>query len=335
MPSHPPRHPDDYARQARQAHDALLQATAHQLRRAVERAVDDRRQRHPAAPLAVNLLPALRVRYGNLLNAQLLSAEIVLNNPDEMLDAGMSHPELALACRADISFVLAVADIDEGEPVPWDSHAPGQTLPRSLDSADLMDFVQALADVERVQESVLFSAHAQSLLISQAMSRQALDQLEWELESAQGKAAFYQAAFETVVQADKTPTLETVYKNLKGAYQLRSALGTGSQDATSYWLELGEIADEGSSHILGSLAQSEIENDVRTALQALPEAEQLVLWQEHEGIGGFFAGDYGSAAGARLSHDSDCTDEIVGKVCRWLMGSALDDWHNRAKESGP
>lgn len=330
----PTLHPEEYARKARQAHDALMQATERQLHRCVERAVEDyRRQRDPAAALAVNVLPALRVRYGNLLNEQLLSADIVLNNSEEVLGGQVSHAELVATRRADIAFFFTVAGVNDGEPVLWDTSGPCQALPRSLAAAELMDFVEALADVHLAQASVLLSGHAQSLLMSQARSKQAFDQLAWELENELGKAAFYQAAFETLVQADKTPTLETIYNTLKGAYRLRSALGTGSQDATSYWLEMGEIADEGSMHILGTLVQSEIEGDVRAALQALPEAEQLVLWQEHGAISGFFAGDYASATGARLLDDSDCMDEIVGKVYRWLMSSALDDWHNRAEKS--
>lgn len=334
MRNHYTIHPDEYARKAQQVHDELMRATEHQLHRSVERAVEDyMRNRNPAAPLTVNLLPALRVRYGNLLNEQLLSAEIVLNNPDEVIGGRISHAELVETSRADIAFFFTVAGINESEPVLWDTHDPCQTLPRSLDVTDLMDFVEALADVYLAKESVLFTAHAQSLLISQARSKQEFGQLEWELKNELSKAAFYKAAFETVVQADKTPTLETIYKTLKGAYRLRSALGTGSEDATSYWLELGEIADEGSCHILGGLAQSEIESDVRAALKALPEAEQLVLWQEHDGMDNFFAGDYEQAAGAKLIHDSGCMDEIVSKVCSWLVGSAIDDWHNREQES--
>lgn len=334
MRNHYTLNPDEYTQKAQRTHHDLMQATERQLHRAVEHTVEDyRRNRNPAAPLAVNLFPALRVRYGNLLNEELLSAEIVLNNPEEIISRGISHAELVETSRADIAFFFTIAGINESEPVLWDTHDPCQTLPRSLEVTDLMDFVEALADVYLAREGVLFTEHAQSLLISQAKSKQEFIQLEWEMKNEQGMAAFYKRAFEAVVETDKTPTLATIYETLKSAYRLQSTHGIGSEAATTYWLELGEIADEGSGHMLGSLAQSEIESDVRAALEALSEAAQLVLWQEHDGMRNFFDDDYRNAPRARLFHDSDCMDEIVSKVCSWLMGSSIDDWHNRAEKS--
>lgn len=338
---------DDSAQQARQAHRTLLQASELQLHRAVDRAVEDyRRSRQPADPLALNLFPALRVRYGNLLNAQLLSAELVLNQPEALIDGSMpqeplqeslqeslQEPLVPGADGPDMAFFVTVAGVNDGEPVPWNAPEAGRALPRSLDIAELMAFVQALGDASLIQQSALFTRHAQSLLMSQASSQQALEQLADDMANAQGQAAFYKAAFEAVAEADKTPALATIYETLKSTYRLRSAIGTGSEAAATYWLELGEIAAAGERHILMNLAQSEIHSDVRAALKALPLSVQLVLWQEHDGMGSFFDDDYRHAARASLLDDGDCVERIASKVCSWLMGAARDDWHSRAQES--
>ncbi|MCX7256485.1 MAG: hypothetical protein NTZ64_07030 [Polaromonas sp.] len=329
---------DDCAQQARQLHRDLLQATELQLHRAVDRAVEDyRRSRQRADPLALNLFPALRVRYGNLLNAQLLSAEMVLNQPEALIDGPMlqeplQEPLVPGADGPDMAFFVTVAGVNDSEAVLWNAPDAGRALPRSLDIAELMAFVQALGDASLIQQSALFTRHAQSLLMSQASSQQALEQLADDMANAQGQAAFYKAAFEAVAEADKTPALATIYEALKSTYRLRSAIGTGSEAAATYWLELGEIAAAGSSHILTNLAQSEIHSDVRAALKALPLAVQLVLWQEHDGMGSFFDEDYRHAARASLLDDGDCVERIASKVCSWLMGAARDDWHSRAQE---
>jgi hypothetical protein len=333
------RDADDCAQQARQVHRDLLQATELQLHRAVDRAVEDyRRSRQPADPLTLNLFPALRVRYGNLLNAQLLSAEMVLNQPEALIDGPMPQESLqeSLVPGADgpeIAFFVTVAGVNDGEPVPWNALDAGRALPRSLGIAELMAFVQALGDASLIQQSALFTRHAQSLLMNQTGSQQALEQLADDMANAQGQAAFYKAAFEAVAEADKTPALATIYEALKSTYRLRSAIGTGSEAAATYWLELGEIAAAGERHILTNLAQSEIHSDVRAALKALPLAVQLVLWQEHDGMGSFFDDDYRHAARASLLDDGDCVERIASKVCSWLMGAAKDDWHSRAQES--
>ena len=250
-----------------------------QLHRAVDRAVEDyRRSRQPADPLALNLFPALRVRYGNLLNAQLLSAELVLNQPEALIDGPtaqespqepLQEPLAPGADGPDMAFFVTVAGVNDGEPMPWNALDAGRALPRSLDIAELMAFVQALGDASLIQQSALFTQHAQSLLMSQASSQQALEQLADDMANAQGQAAFYKAAFEAVAEADKTPALATIYETLKSTYRLRSAVGTGSEAAATYWLELGEIAAAGSSHVLTNLAQSEIHSDVRAALARL------------------------------------------------------------------
>lgn len=334
---------DDGAQQARQAHRELLRATELQLHRAVDRAVEDyRRRRNPADPLALNLFPALRVRYGHLLNAQLLSAEIVLNQPEALIDGPtpqqaleepLQEPLVPGADGPDMAFFVTVAGVNDSEPVLWSAPDAGRALPRSLDIAELMAFVQALGDASLIQQSALFTRHAQSLLMSQAGSQQALEQLADDRANAQGQAAFYKAAFEAVAEADKTPALATIYEALKSTYRLRSAIGTGSEAAATYWLELGEIAAAGSRHILTNLAQSEIHSDVRAALKALPLAVQLVLWQEHDGMGSFFDEDYRHAARASLLDDGDCVERIASKVCSWLMGAARDDWRSRAQEA--
>jgi len=339
MRNNPTSVPDDCAQKARQVHRDLLQATELQLHRAVDHTVEDyRRSRQPADPLALNLFPALRVRYGNLLNAQLLSAEMVLNQPEALIDG--QTPQQALeeslvpeVDGPDMAFFITVAGVNDSEPVPWSAPDAGRALPRSLDIAELMAFVQALGDASLIQQSALFTRHAQSLLMSQAGSQQALEQLADDMANAQGQAAFYKAAFEAVAEADKTPALATIYEALKSTYRLRSAIGTGSEAAATYWLELGEIAAAGERHILTNLAQSEIHSDVRAALKALPLAVQLVLWQEHDGMGSFFDEDYRHAARASLLDDGECVKRIASKVCGWLMGSARDDWHNRAQES--
>lgn len=334
---------DDGAQPARQAHRALLQATELQLHRAVDRAVEDyRRSRQRADPLALNLFPALRVRYGSLLNAQLLSAELVLNQPEALIDGPMpqqaleellEEPLVPQADGPEMAFFVTVAGVNGSGPVPWSAPAAGRALPRSLDIAELMAFVQALGDASLMPHSALFTAHAQSLLMSQTGSQQALEQLADDMANAQGQAAFYKAAFEAVAEADKTPALATIYEALKSTYRLRRAIGTGSEAAATYWLELGEIAAAGERHILTNLAQSEIHSDVRAALKALPLAVQLVLWQEHDGMGSFFDDDYRHAARASLLDDGDCVERIASKVCSWLMGAARDDWNNRAQES--
>ncbi len=334
MRNDPLRDLDDCAQPARQAHRELLQATELQLHRAVDRAVEDyRRRRQPADPLALNLFPALRVRYGNLLNAQLLGAEMVLNQPEALIDGPMLQETVALSELPDMAFFVTVAGVNDSEPVLWNAPDASRALPRSLDVAELMAFVQALGDAGLIQQSALFTRHAQSLLMSQASSQQAFEQLADDVANAQGQAAFYQAAFEAVAEADKTPALATIYEALKSTYRRQSAIGTGSEAAATYWLELGEIAAAGERHILTNLAQSEIQSDVRAALKALPLAVQLVLWQEHDGMGSFFDEDYRHAARASLLDDGDCVDQILSKVCSWLMGSARDDWHSRAQES--
>jgi hypothetical protein len=334
MQSHFTLHPDECSKNAKRVHDELMQATELQLHRAVGHAVEDYREnRKPTAQLSVNLLPALRIRYGNLLNEQLLTAEIVLNNPEDVIYGRTSRTDLLQAGLADIAFFFTSLNINDSEPVLWDCHNSGQPLPPTLEVGDLMAFVENLADARLVRESVLFTGHAQSVLMSQANSQDEFGQLEWELKNEQGAAAFYKAAFETIVDADKTPTLVKIYQSLKESFRLQIAHGIGSEAATTYWLELGKIADEGSDQMLGNVAQSEIEGQVRTALTALPEAEQLVLWQEHGGIRDFFYGDYRHALEAELSHDTDCFDKIVKKVSGWLMSSAMDDWHAKAEKA--
>ena len=331
--------PAENTANARNTHRNLLQSTEMQLHMAFDRACKVN-EADRATLLTINLLPALRARYGNLLNERLLHAEYVFNAPEnsngverletEFLDE--AQKEFLTRISAKANFYYVIAGVNGDRPIEWATQSEGMYAPSERHPNSLMQFVENLAYPDVVAETRLFSDHALGLLLSQEAIKNERGDFERELRSEKGRATFYQSALKAVVDADKTPTLDTIYKTLKSTYQLQSAHGIGSEEATTYWLELGEIVHEGSNHILGDLAQSQIEGDVRAAIKALPEAAQLVLWQAHGGMNNYFDDDYSNADGAVLFDDSNCFDEIVSKVCSWLTGSAIDDWHNRAEK---
>jgi hypothetical protein len=330
--SNKPLSPAENIATARTRHRDMLHSTEQQMYMAFDWACQmgaaDR-----AAPLRVNLLPALRARYGNLLNERLLDAVYVFDRLEIPNEKTRDHARLLFDESAMANFYYIIDGVNEGRPIEWATESEGMFAPRERDPQALLRFIEYLSDPDVATESLLLSDHACGLLLSKEALKIEHDDLEREIRYQKRISDFFQAAFEVMVQADNPPSLDTIYQALKSSYLLQSAHGIGGEDTATYWQELGEIADAGSDHGLSALAKSQVQSDVWEALKALPEAAHLVLWKSHKGMDDLFDRDESVATYEKLFDDSDCVDKIVEKVRRRLMGSAMDDWQSMPENS--
>lgn len=272
--------------------------------------------------MPLELMPALRARYGNLLREGIASVTVGGLGVDSccvtVLEAGASTRRI----RLDQWLKPAgfVSDLLEVESVP------SLTTARSL----------MLCMYERrdlLQELALFTPHGQSVLENLAASACELNDCDGQVEAAKTVGSTYLDAASTLASYLAPAARDAVEAAVLKKYKETEAFGVGDEDAENEWQELGSIlyAD---GHLLREIGLGELRRQIDASLKRLNPAERTALWFEY-GSAKSFIDDNPKSRGSRtyfsLSDDTDSCEQISEQIVNRMIGVAMDDWENRAQ----
>ena len=269
----------------------------------------------------LELMPALRARYGNLLREGIASVAVGGLGADcdcaTVLEAGASSRRIQLDrwLKPDGS----VSDLFQVE-----ERIDPLTTARSLmlcmyESRDLL------------QELALFTPHGQSLMEDIAASACEVNDCDNQVETAKTVGGAYLEAASTLASHMAPAARDSIEAVVLKKYKSTEAFGVGDEDAENEWQELGSIlcAD---SHDLREIGLGELRRQIDAALKRLSPAEQTALWFEY-GSAKSFIDDNPKSPDSwtyfSLSDDTDSCDEISEQIVNRMIGAAMDDWENR------
>lgn len=269
----------------------------------------------------LELLPALRARYGNLLREGIVSVAI----------GGVGFDP----------YCVTVMEMDSSTRRISLNHG---LLPdhRMNDLAEPANRPSSLLVARHLMESLpenhallgalaLFTPYAQNVLERLATVEGDMEDSYDKVEAAKSVSCSFKNAASTLATYIAIEAQDALENAVVKKYKSTEASGVGHEDAQNEWQELGSILCE-VDHFLREIGLGELRMQIDLALKRMSSAEQTALWFER-GSAECFIDDNPTSSRSRtpynLRDDTDSCDQINEFFFRRLAGAAVNDWERR------
>lgn len=274
--------------------------------------------RNPVAE-SFELLPTLRLRFGNLLREEIVSVR---------LEYACEPYEIAVTSVDDqVTHKLIDAFIPENlRFVELFEHTKlNQLLPV------IMAWIGALDRLDAAREFELFTPHALALIERISVDPLYMAEQHDSLEKAENAQTFYLALAQTVAKESASASYQKVEAAVRKIYKSRPGNGMVGDECKTEWQELGAMLLEG-DHMLLEIGIHQLQLTVAGEIEALSRSERLALWLGYCGYIGDYVSDNNPDNSFDLSDDSFTVEEIVESITRELRREMVWDWENKLVE---
>lgn len=276
-------------------------------------------QIHNPVPESFELLPALRVRFGNLLREEIVSVRLeYASRPYEIAVTSVDDQVTHKLIDAFIPENLRVVELFEHSKL-------NRLLPV------ITAWIGALDRLDAAREFELFTPHALALIERVSSDPVYMAELNDSLEKTENAQAFYLALAREMAKESAAAIYQKAEAAVRKIYKSRPGNGMVGDECKTEWQELGAMLLEG-DHMLLEIGIHQLQLAVAGEIEALSRSERLALWLVHCGYIGDYVSDHNPDNSFDLSDDSYTVEDIVESIARDLQREMVRDWENKLSE---
>lgn len=276
-------------------------------------------QIHNPVPDSFELLPTLRVRFGNLLREEIVSVRLEYAcEPYEIAVTSVDDQVTHKLIDAFIPENLRVVDLFEHSKL-------NRLLPV------ITAWIEALDRLDAAREFELFTPHALALIERISSDPVYMAEQNDNLGKAENAQAFYLALAQEMAKESAPAGYQKVEAAVRKIYKSRPGNGMVGDECETEWQELGAMLLD-SEHMLLEVGIHQLQLTVAGEIEALSRSERLAIWLGHCGYIGDYVSDNSPDESFDLSDDSFTLEEIVESIARDLQREMVWDWEKKLSE---
>lgn len=267
-------------------------------------------------PEHLELLPALRARFGNLLRDELVSVRLEFKGDYVVTITAVGE---ALTHKP-IDHFLSANMKSHINPFEWQSWL-------NMTWA----WVEALDEIKAAHEFNLFTHHGLALIDRISSHSAYFAEQEAALQLAQAAQDFYLNSAHQLANQLVPTVRDKVVKAVRKTYHTNPANDMFSNQCETEWQELGAMLLDG-THFLLEMGVDQLEMTVRNKIKALSPAERTALWFDCCENIVEVAENHTPDDSFDLMQDYETLEEIVKSIADDLMSAMTKDWEKRLIE---
>lgn len=271
-------------------------------------------QIHNPVPESFELLPALRVRFGNLLREDIVSVRLEYASGSYLIAVTSVGNELVRR-QIDAFVPERLLKIDLFDPPKLNRLLP-----------IIASWIEALDGIAAAREFELFTPHALAFI-----ERVSSNLKDSAYESAQKSMQFNACLAKDMGMEFAPAILKKVEAVVRAEYQSNPANDMAGEYPQNEWQELGAMLYD-SSHVLLNVGIEQLQGAIYSEIRALSDAEKLALWFGHcEELGEWLEGrtledDF------NVLQDTDTFDRLRESLFDDLKYAMQRDWEKKLHE---